>query len=140
MSVVKSSKIELLESVLKEFTEFRRLSAGKRRAFPVELWDKAVRLCGHYSITQVSRYLNLSYSDLRNRVKEKSPGFCGLKKGVESPSFLELRLPDSVPLSGISDCQYLIELSRVDGSKMRIYSSKANPINLNDLCTTFLRH
>ena len=124
-----------LESLLKEISEFRE-SSMKRRRIPDIFWEKAIKLCKKHTIGRVHRVLRLDYTGLKKRVLEER------KVGKESkkvPQFVELKIPQSDHSIGLPNSQYLIELSRADGTRMRIYSSKNNPLNLNTLCSTFLK-
>ena len=127
-----------LESVLNDLSVFRESSAPHSR-IPEDLWDKAVKLCERHPIGRVHRVLKLGYIQLKKRVQE----YRAKNHVIESPSpspFVELKMPDVDQSSGLPNSQYLIELSRSDGARMRIYSSKNNPLNMNKLCSTFLKN
>ena len=125
-----------LESLLDAFKAWRRQSKRCQR-IPQELWDKAVMLCDDHSIGRVHRVLGLSYIDLKERVL-KNRSSVRTKKFPLSP-FVELRVPSKDQFGGLPNSQYLIELSRPDSSQMKIYSSKNDPVDINNLCSTFLK-
>jgi len=125
-----------LESVLSELSAFRQSSKSSRR-IPEDIWEKAVKLCEKHKIGRVHRVLSLGYNGLKERViRNRNP-----EKNSQSPHpFVELKIPNVDHSIGLPNSQYLIELSRTDGARMRIYSSKNNPLNLNTLCSTFLKN
>ena len=127
-----------LESVLNDLLVFRESSAPHSR-ISEDLWDKAVKLCERHPIGRVHRVSKLGYIQLKKRVQE----YRAKNHVIESPSpspFVELKIPNVDPSAGLPNSQYLIELSRSDGARMRIYSSKNNPLNMNKLCSTFLKN
>ena len=60
-----------LESAQQRFESWRR-GWAKREPIPEFLWQAAVELCKRYSLTQVSHHLQLSYTDLKQRLKENN--------------------------------------------------------------------
>lgn len=124
-----------LKSLSDEFENWRSQKKSKRERIPERLWSKSIELCKYHPLGRLQRLLGLSYLGLRERVRNRSSKLDSTK----SSTFVELKIPDNIPPVGLPDSQYLIELSRPDGSLMKIYSSKNNPIDINNLCSTFLR-
>ena len=64
-----------LQSVAKQF-EHWRANRQKRDRIPQHLWHAAAQLCKNHSATRVSRYLRLSFTDLKKHLpagKNASP-------------------------------------------------------------------
>jgi len=80
-------KAKRLKETPKEMEEVREQIAGwrqsreKRTAMPEELWQAALSLLANYTLSQVSKRLNIGYNGLRQRAKLGVE--CVDTKGVE---------------------------------------------------------
>jgi hypothetical protein len=101
---VSSSPESSLERVCGEFEQWRKTrKAGER--IPESLWEEAVGLTEHYSINQVSRWLHLSYADLKHRVEHP--------KEPASPEFIRV---DPAQVFGFGQC--IVEMHQPDGRRI----------------------
>jgi hypothetical protein len=97
-----------IEEVSMEFDRWRDTKkAGER--IPESLWETAVGLTSHYSISQVSQRLRLNYMDLKRRVHSSS------KQEFSCAEFIELNPAQVFPTG---EC--IIEMHRGDGSTMKM--------------------
>ena len=94
----KSSPISrlTLEEVAKQFKIWRK-TKPRRRSIPPTLWQAAVCLSSNYSVSQISKSLGLSYTELKNRVSAL-PG-AQLLEHDPHPKFIELDLGQSCPVT-----------------------------------------
>ena len=93
-----------ITAVREQFEEWRSVRTSGRDPIPQHLWRKAADLCREHSITQVSRQLRLSYSELKGRV------IGGRGSGVQ---FME------IGMDALSS-QWQIQCDRADGSRLRM--------------------
>lgn len=145
-----------LQSVMSRFEDWRKncRELGRRSRIPEELWDLAVALTEKYAIGSVAKVLRLGYDDFKKRVQRQSlkghdadaDADASLNQ-LQSPSFVELKL--SAPFGspglgsgsqGTQGSQCLMELSRADGTHMRIYSTAESSIDITRLCESFLKN
>lgn len=98
---------------------------------PEQLWQAAVSLCAHHSISQISRELIVDYSTLKKRVLNKKKNSVAV---VSSPDFIEL---DFEPPRAISEC--LIEMEDSLGKKMRMHFKNETDFELLELVKAFFR-
>jgi len=128
-----------LESAQQSFKEWRESRKFGER-IPEHLWDFVVALTDKYPPGRISRVLSLNYVDLKRRVQNQRGQTHDQESSQEpiqsrTPSFIELKLsgpsvPSSSNLSGLGfgtqgfkGHQFIVELSRADGSNMKIYST-----------------
>jgi hypothetical protein len=112
MKTVASDHIPAIEAVQQQFESWRSDRGRQRGLIPEHLWESAVLLCQKYSITHVSRFLRLSYSDLKRRTgKFKEP----------APRFME------IDLSGFSG-KWQVECERPDGARLRVSATGPAPV------------
>jgi len=145
-SVQESLSLELVQEGFKEWRAKRKF--GTR--IPDELWQQAVDLTAHYSMSRVCRSLSLNFGDLKNRVlphrpptdiADNSSGDAG-----DACDFLEVKIDGpngdgSNSVGGLSmlGSSCLMELNKADGSTLKIYSSIGVRIDINRICETFLK-
>jgi hypothetical protein len=134
----KESKIQGavdLALVKQKFHQWRQTRKHRER-IPERLWRLAVELTSTYAISRVTRELGLSFTGLKNRLKvDSKPGSGIINK---SSSFVELSLlPESDALPQRSGC--VLELTRVDGSNLKIYSPIGGRIDIMGICENFLK-
>lgn len=119
-----------LESVKTEFKHWREnkhLQKG-RKSIPSALWDKSIFLTTKHSTAKVSKYLNLSYSTLKQKIKEKH------KDTSKECTFVKVDL--DMP-SMENETQYSIKAQNKNGETIEINASGI--ININDLLREFFR-
>jgi len=85
-----------LEEVAKLFENWRH-TKPRRRSIPPPLWHAAVSLSSNYSVSQISRSLGLSYTELKNRVSVLPDA--QLPEHDPHPKFIELDLGQSCPVT-----------------------------------------
>ena len=107
-----------LEAVAKHFAHWRRNKTNGER-IPEELWNKALALLGTCGISQVSRTLRLSYTELDKRRKVIEAGQCRQESGDDT-AFVEIdrALVEQAP--GPDATGAWMELERPDGLRLRI--------------------
>jgi hypothetical protein len=110
---------------------------------PDELWREAVALAREYGICLIARAVGIDYSGLRTRVRKAME-----LPGLVMPTFLEL--PPSLPLgkgiavpastadSWAAETGSLIEISRPDGSHMRIHLEAGRGAETAGIVAAFL--
>ncbi len=109
-----------IETVQEQFEAWRSGRVNRREPIPQHLWQAAAELCCSYPISNVSRHLCLSYSDLKKRVT----------KGPLAPvQFMEIGM--DVLAGG-----WQIECNRPDGSHLRIAGNGQPPAA--EMIRTFL--
>ncbi len=113
-----------LETVAEHFARWR---SGKKKGEPIPepLWREAIELLDRYGISQVTRTLRLSGSDLNKR-----RGIIGgtrrgkgtdVKESHASAAFVEIDRQDVAQASGLSATAAWLELHRPDGLRLRIH-------------------
>jgi hypothetical protein len=107
-----------LEAVAKHFARWRRNKNNGER-IPEALWNEALDLLGTYGISQVSRTLRLSYTELGKRRELVDTRQYG--QATDDAAFVEVdqTLVDQVPRSGEATAVWM-ELERPDGLRLRI--------------------
>ena len=107
-----------LEAVAKHFAHWRRKKTNGER-IPEELWNQALALLGNYGISQVSRTLRLSYTELDKRRKVIAAGRSRQGSG-DDKAFVEIdrTLVEQAP--GTDATAVWMELERPDGLCLRI--------------------
>ena len=123
------------EYARQKFQQWRR-NKTYREPIPEELWQLAIELSSRFLISQVARELSLNFMALKKRVIGNSE----LKKGMKDnpDSFVELKmLPDSMNIPKNSSC--VMELTRVDGTNLKIYSAVGKDMDILRICEQFLK-
>ena len=154
MSLPKSLKASSdMEAAIQAFKDWRR-SREKRCRIPDHLWKMAANLSTnhHYPLNIICINLGLNWGDLKKKIDQLS-----LSANTNHPvkpqkqsSFVELKLNSqernqtpSLLLNQCASPHCAIELTRPDGTEMKIFSSSSDdaPLNLDilELCKTFLR-
>jgi hypothetical protein len=107
-----------LKTVAEHFEQWRR-SKKKGERIPEQLWNEAVSLVGAYGVSQVTRALRLSGTDLNNRrgiegTGKRRRGGDGKRAFVEvAPGLVDQAL-------GPEATAAWMELERPDGLRLRI--------------------
>jgi hypothetical protein len=129
------SQGRVLEQAKQRFQQWRR-NKSHREPIPEELWDLAVELTSRCGISQVARELSLNFSALKKRMIGKAEN---TRDTMDKPgSFVELNmLADGVNLPLSSVC--VMELTRVDGANLKIYSAMGVQVDILRICEQFLK-
>ena len=103
-----------LAKVQQEFEAWRN-TRTKRTTIPEYLWQAAVDLSPHYSLTKISRTLSVDYRLLKERVH--GSGCSGTHPGEEAGgyTFVELGMGEME-----SNRECVVELQDAEGSWMRV--------------------
>ena len=124
-------------SAILKFKEWRsHRKFGSR--IPEGLWDLAISLTDKYAIGRVAKILSLSYKELKERAHSKESQGVSVNS-LHSPSFVELKVEESVSAGLGFGSQCLMELNRADGTNMKIYSTAGASIDLTRICESFLK-
>lgn len=107
-----------LETVAEHFAQWRETKAARER-IPEPLWREAIELLDTYRISQITRTLRLSGSDLNKRRRQlTSPPPADAQEGRHT--FVELETPLINPAS--AKVTPWLELQRPDGLCMRLHA------------------
>jgi hypothetical protein len=107
-----------LEAVAKHFAHWRRKKTNGER-IPEELWNQALALLGNYGISQVSRTLRLSYTELDKRRRGIEAGRSRQGSGDDT-AFVEIDRALLEQAPGPDATAVWMELERPDGLRLRI--------------------
>lgn len=120
-----------LEAVAEHFAQWRSRKK-KGEPIPKELWREAIELLGHYGISQVTRTLRLSGSDLNKRRGISGGG--RRRKGTKvkdkhaGAAFAEIDRQAVAQASGLNATAAWLELHRPDGLRLRIHPSEGSEL------------
>ncbi len=162
MPLPKEPKSTEMDSAIQAFKDWRS-NREKMCRIPGRLWKIASKLSPQYPISTICRNLGLNWGALKKRIDHSSLSLSANANHPVKPqkqsSFVELKLNSqvrnqspSLPLnqSTSPSPHCTIELTRPDGTVMKIFSSSSDdgPLNLNlnlnlnldilELCKTFL--
>ena len=133
-----------IQNLARRLGEFREES-GTKRFPPRKVWDEAITLCALAPLSLVAEGLGVSSNGLRNHVKRANR----IKTKASSQSrFLEItNVPASIPIPSSvaarpvhpwSEFSRGVELTRCDGSLLRIADLKAHELDLRTLIQGFM--
>ena len=119
-----------LSEVKDEFKNWRRTRKSPH-PIPEKLWQAAVSLCVHHSISKISRELIIDYSALKRRISHRKPNTV---TKVSRPDFIELDFdpPATIP-------EFIIEMEDGLGAKMRMHFKNKTDLELLELVKVFWR-
>ena len=119
-----------LEQVCGQF-EYWRQTRQKRCPIPEKLWRAAESLYPEYSLYHISKALRLNYTDLKQRLEQKQPGF--IPPPIKPSEFIEVKINPAIhPL----EC--LVEMEDPSGAKMRMHVKGGAGLDLLELGRIFL--
>ena len=95
---------------------------------PEKLWGEAVAVAQRAGVSPTSRLTGFSYTDLKKRVSATP----SVPEATAPPNFVAIEVPSAAP-----DARLAVELTRADGSKMRI-ETDANHLNVRAMVESFL--
>ena len=119
-----------LQSVEKQFEQWRNQKTHRREAIPEELWNSVICLSSQYSRSQLSKILHLNSSVLKSKLENHHT----ISKPTDE-SFVEVRFDSIEESSGT--CSRL-EVERRDGSRMRFHFEDRSSVPICSLIQTFL--
>ena len=125
-----------MESAVAAFKNWRT-TRKKKCPIPEPLWEMAVNLSRRYPLNTICQTLGLNWGTLRKKIDQLSGN--AQASVCESLSFVELKLKGDdlhSPFAHSRNCA--VELMRPDGVVMKIFASSDTPLNLSELCKTFL--
>jgi hypothetical protein len=114
---------------------------------PDRLWKIAAKLSPQYPISTICENLGLNWGALKKKIDHLSLSLSANAnhpvKPPKQPSFVELKLnsPEPAPsllLNHSPSPRCAIELTKPDGTVMKIFASNDAPLNLLELFKTFL--
>lgn len=108
-----------LEAVAAHFEHWRSRKT-KREPIPETLWREAIDLLDRYRVSQVTRQLRLSGSDLNKRRRQFSATSPALKQAQET-TFVEIDAKLTDPAHGPTSTKSWLELHRPDGMRLHIH-------------------
>ena len=117
-----------IESVKSEFLEWREQKKHRDR-IPEELWQKSVSLLSRHSVSEISKYFNISYDKLKEKAgippaRRKNP-----------PEFVEV-MPDSIQKMLGRESAVTVKIQNENGESLEIFCPNAN---VEAICEVFLR-
>jgi hypothetical protein len=150
MPLPKEQNSTEMEAAIQSFKDWRS-SREKMCRIPDRLWKIAAKLSPRYPISTICRNLGLNWGALKKGIDHLSLSLSAhanhTVKPQKQPSFVELKLKNqkqtpSLLLNQSAPPHCAIELTRPDGTVMKIFSSSSDdtPLNLDilGLCKTFL--
>ena len=150
MPLSKEQNSKEIEAAIQAFKAWRS-SREKMCRIPGHLWKVAAKLSPQYPISTICRNLGLNWGALKKKIDHLSLSLSAhanhAVKSQKQPSFVELKLNSqeqapSLLLNQSAPPHCAIELTRPDGTVMKIFSSSSDdtPLNLDilGLCKTFL--
>ena len=150
MPLPKEQNSTEMEAAIQSFKDWRS-SREKMCRIPGRLWKVAAKLYPQYPISTICRNLGLNWGALKKRIDHLTLSLSAhanhTVKPQKQPSFVELKLKNqeqtpSLLLNQSASPHCAIELTRPDGTVMKIFSSSSDdtPLNLDilGLCKTFL--
>lgn len=120
-----------LETVAEHFVQWRSRKK-KRERIPEQLWREAIDLLEHYGISQVTRTLRLSGSDLNKRrritTRSRRAKVSKTKDTRKDTAFVEFD-PQAVSQAlGRDTTASWLELQRPDGLRLRIHPREGSEL------------
>lgn len=146
MPLPKEQNSKEMEAAIKAFKDWRS-SREKMCRIPERLWKIAAKLSLRYPINKICKNLGLNWGDLKKKIDQLSLSTnANANHPVNpqtQPSFVELKLNSrelapSLFLNDFPSRRCAIELTKPDGTVMKIFASNDAPVNLLELFKTFL--
>jgi hypothetical protein len=110
-----------LETAAEHFEQWRR-NKKKGERIPETLWSEAIALVGRYGVSQVTRTLRLSGTDLNKRRGVVGTGQ-RRRSQVGKAAFVEIDPALVDPARGVEAGAAWMELERPDGLRLRVRPS-----------------
>ncbi len=109
-----------------------RETREKRTAVPEELWQAAVDLWPQHSLSKLARSLGIDYRQLKERAVDSGVLPAEQKMNTGGFGFVELGIRQTQPSR-----EYVVELEKADGSRMRVKISGEATVDVVELAKTF---
>lgn len=124
-----TSRQSRMKKVQQQLKNWRKNRRAKNSPIPEYFWEAAVELYGEYSISEISKALQLEYGKLKRLI------FKDLEKKTEpTPGFIELDIPGAQPRQN----EWAIEMENADGAKMKISGTGSEIPDIASICQNFL--
>jgi hypothetical protein len=144
MPLPKEQNSKEMEDAIKAFKDWRS-TREKMCRIPDRLWEIAAKLSPIYPINTICKNLGLNWGTLKKKIDQFNAHANHPVKSQKQASFVELKL-NSLELtpslylndSASSSPRCAIELTKPDGTVMKIFASHDSPLNLLGLFKTFL--
>jgi hypothetical protein len=148
MPLPKEQNSRKMEAAIKAFKDWRSTREKKCR-IPDRLWKIATKLSHRYPINIICKNLGLNWGDFKKKIDRLSLSANANHPVTVRPpkqsSFVELKLNSQEPAPSLflndspssSPC-CAIELTKPDGTVMKIFASHDSPLNLLELFKIFL--
>jgi hypothetical protein len=142
MPLPKEQNSKEMEAAIKAFKDWRS-TREKICRIPDRLWKIAAKLSLRYPINIICKNLGLNWGDLKKKIDQFNAHANHPVKTQKQPSFVELKLNSqeltpSLLLNDSPSPRCAIELTKPDGTVMKIFASNDAPLNLLELFQTFL--
>jgi hypothetical protein len=146
MSLPKEQNSTEMEAAIKAFKDWRS-TREKLCRIPDRLWKIAAKLSPRYPINTICKNLGLNWEALKKKIDQLSLSANAnhpvTVKPQKQPSFVELKLNSQEPapslfLNDSPSPRCAIELTKPDGTVMKIFASNDSPLNLLELFKTFM--
>jgi hypothetical protein len=118
-----------LTEVQTRFTAWRK-TKQHRSHIPEELWTAAMMLNQEHSLCKISKALNLSYTDLKERVT-KFRSAPEIRKASPSINFI----PIDITPTHAAEC--IVEMEHRNGNKMRMHFKGKVDLDLQSFAESF---
>ena len=115
-----------LETAAEHFEQWRR-NKKKGERIPEQLWSEAIDLVGRYGISQVTRILRLSGTDLNKRRGIVGTGQRPRSQGGKG-AFVEPAVVERAVGGSSASAAAWMELERPDGFRLRIRPSGGDDV------------
>ena len=144
MPLPKEQNSPEMEAAIKAFKDWRS-TREKICRIPERLWKIAAGLSPQFPINTICKNLGLNWGALKKKIDHLSFSANANHpvKPPKQPSFVELKLNNqevtpSLLLNHSPSSRCAIELTKPDGTVMKIFASNDDPLNLLELFKTFL--
>ena len=111
---------------------------------PDDLWNDAIHMAKEHGVCRIARAIGIDYSGLRNKVRKAmeipaqvKPAFIELS--ARPPAETAMEVPANTSGSWAAESGSLIEISRPDGSQMRIHLEAGRGAEAAGIVAAFLR-
>ena len=146
MPLSKEQNSTEMEAAIKAFKDWRS-TREKMCRIPDRLWEIAAKMSPQYPINKICGNLGLNWGALKKKIDHLSLSANATHpvKPQKQPSFVELKLnsQELAPSLFLNDSpssspRCALELTKPDGTVMKIFASHDAPMNLLELFKTFL--
>jgi hypothetical protein len=108
-----------------------RKNKKHRRRIPEDLWTAAVVLHHEYSVNTISKFLSLSYTELKKRI-QLHPQFQD-----NYPDLPKQFVPIDLPATDCAEC--IVEMEHCNGNKMRMHFKCKADLDIQSFAESFWR-